>query len=50
MIAPVPDEISWCYGVWQTAYNEISDKVVIYCEGLPDTQTEGMLSFDEDRN
>ena len=39
MITPVPNEIIWCYGIWQTAYHEISDKV-IFCEGLPDIQNE----------
>ena len=39
MITPVPNEIIWCYGFWQTAYHEISD-TVIFCEGLPDIQNE----------
>ena len=33
MITPPPEEIVWCYGEWQVAYNHI--KGVMFVEGLP---------------
>ena len=33
MMAPVPEEVVWCYGIWQPDYNEL--KGVKFVEGLP---------------
>ncbi|GFO22472.1 AAA ATPase domain [Plakobranchus ocellatus] len=35
MVTPVPEEVIWCYGVWQTSYRDVSHKVT-FREGLPD--------------
>ena len=34
MIAPPPEKIIWCYGVWQHMYNEMGG--IDFVEGLPD--------------
>ena len=34
MIAPPPEKIIWCYGVWQNMYSEMAG--VYFVEGLPD--------------
>ena len=36
MTYPVPDEVVWCYGEWQDAYNSLKARGVIFSEGLPD--------------
>ena len=33
MVSPAPQEIVWCYGEWQTVYEEMKD--VTFVEGLP---------------
>ena len=37
---PKPEEVIWCYGMWQSSYQDISD-TVIFREGLPIIQSEG---------
>lgn len=39
MISPPPDEIIWCYGEWQSSYDDISKiaKVKMH-EGMPDLE------------
>lgn len=34
MMSPIPDEVVWCYGEWQTGYKAL--KGVKFNEGLPD--------------
>ena len=36
MISPVPNRVLWCYGVWQAAYDRMTDLVDEWVEGLPD--------------
>ncbi|GFN91905.1 hypothetical protein PoB_001841100 [Plakobranchus ocellatus] len=38
MVTPVPEEVIWCYGVWQTSNRDVSHKVT-FCEGLSDIQS-----------
>src|SRR6188768_4473232 len=37
MIDPAPERILWCYGIYQTFFNDI--KNVEFHEGLPDLET-----------
>ncbi|GFO12808.1 hypothetical protein PoB_003931300 [Plakobranchus ocellatus] len=39
MVTPVPEEIIWCYGIWQHAYEEIASKV-LFSEGLPKIESD----------
>lgn len=36
MMSPVPDEIIWCYGVWQKGYEDMQRRGVVFLEGIPD--------------
>ena len=36
MMSPAPDEIIWCYGVWQKGYEDMKQRGVIFLEGIPD--------------
>ena len=36
MMTPLPHEVVWCYGEWQTAYEEMKD--VTLMEGIPSTE------------
>ena len=36
MMIPTPHEVVWCYGEWQSAYEQMKD--VTFMEGLPSTQ------------
>lgn len=33
VMTPIPDEIVWCYGEWQSGYDQLTD--VTFVEGLP---------------
>lgn len=36
MMTPPPEELIWCYGAWQSGYNEM--RHVTFVEGLPDVE------------
>lgn len=36
MMTPVPDEVIWCYGEWQSGYKQIKD--VTFLEGIPNVE------------
>lgn len=37
VMSPVPEKILWCYGVWQTLYDELQkNNLIEFHEGLPD--------------
>ena len=37
MITPPIQEIVWCYGIWQPAYDRLKARDVKFIEGIPDT-------------
>ena len=36
MMSPLPEEVVWCYGEWQSGYNTM--KNITFVEGLPKTE------------
>jgi hypothetical protein len=36
MMDPVPEEVIWCYGEWQSGYQQLRGVVTTFVEGLPE--------------